>query len=281
MLLFHLREGVRDERVVAFPPRRALPVDPTGRNDRVARGPDRRRANERRKSLCRSQNVFALDREKLAPRQRQPLEQGDANTIREAPSTDADVATVIHDERRERAQATFVTWRGRRTPITAVEPGEPVGRSVELHNGHAADARSPRRWAQDALSDVSLGAIELPAVEALAQQGQDVLGLWVAPEHRLREHELTVEVNVEDAALSGHDLERLDLVLHLLENPHRQTDGVRQRASGDAVLDPDAMSFGHGCIQSVPPPVPRGRFATGNDTNPVSEQLSATCGLSV
>ncbi len=56
-------------------------------------------------------------------------------------------------------------------------------------------------------------------------------------------------MDVEDAALSGHDLENVDRVLPLLEDARRQTGGVRACASGNAVLDPDAVP-GHGAIQS-------------------------------
>jgi hypothetical protein len=68
-------------------------------------------------------------------------------------------------------------------------------------------------------------------------------------------------VDVEDASAARHDLERLDLALELLENPHRQTGGVRQRASGNAVLDPDVMAGWHAHIQSLRPPVPSGQSA--------------------
>jgi len=55
-------------------------------------------------------------------------------------------------------------------------------------------------------------------------------------------------VDVEDAAGSGHDLDRFELVLPLLENSRRQTGGVRERASGDAVLDADPMASDHESI---------------------------------
>ena len=82
-------------------------------------------------------------------------------------------------------------------------------------------------------------------VELRAEQRRDVLGIRIAPEHRLREHELAVHVDVEDAVRARHDLERADDVFPVLENRRRQTGGVRLRPSGDAVLDPDVVSVGH------------------------------------
>ena len=46
------------------------------------------------------------------------------------------------------------------------------------------------------------------AAQAFADQRHDVVRVGIAPEHRLREHELTVEVDVEDPAGAGHDLDR-------------------------------------------------------------------------
>ena len=57
-------------------------------------------------------------------------------------------------------------------------------------------------------------------------------GSRVAPEHRLREHELAVHVHVEDPVAPGHDLERADHALPLLEDPRRQTGGVRSAPQG-------------------------------------------------
>jgi len=64
-------------------------------------------------------------------------------------------------------------------------------------------------------------------VELLAQQRDDVVGLRIATEHRLREHELFVHVHVEDPVDAGDDLDGADRVLPLLEDPRRQTGGVR------------------------------------------------------
>jgi len=52
-------------------------------------------------------------------------------------------------------------------------------------------------------------------------------------------------VDVEDPARAGDDLDRLELGLPLLENARRQTGGVRERASGDAVFDAHAVTAGH------------------------------------
>ena len=56
---------------------------------------------------------------------------------------------------------------------------------------------------------------------------------------------IAVDVHVEHAADAGHDLDAADLLLELLENLRRQTDGVRPRASGDAVLDADQRRAAH------------------------------------
>jgi hypothetical protein len=82
-------------------------------------------------------------------------------------------------------------------------------------------------------------------VDVLAEERQDVFRLGVAPEHRFREEQFTVEVNVEDAARPGNDLDSVDLWLPLLEYARDQTGRVWQRTSGNAVLDPDTMPHGH------------------------------------
>ena len=81
--------------------------------------------------------------------------------------------------------------------------------------------------------------------EALAEKRNHVSGVRVAPDHRLREDQLAVEVDVEDPPFSGHDLDRVDDLLPVLEDVRDQTGRVRQRPSGDAVLDPDAVCGGH------------------------------------
>ena len=85
----------------------------------------------------------------------------------------------------------------------------------------------------------------LRGAQLLAEQRHDVVGLRVAAEHRLREHELAVHVNVEDPVRARHDLDGADGVLPFLEDPRRQTGGVRERPSGDAVLDADVVAVGH------------------------------------
>jgi hypothetical protein len=52
-------------------------------------------------------------------------------------------------------------------------------------------------------------------------------------------------VDVEDAVCARHDFNRGDGSFELLENPRCQTDSVRQRASGDAVLDANGGRVGH------------------------------------
>jgi hypothetical protein len=52
-------------------------------------------------------------------------------------------------------------------------------------------------------------------------------------------------VHVEDPVRSRHDLENADRALPLLENPYRQTGGIRSSASGNAVLDSHMVAFGH------------------------------------
>jgi hypothetical protein len=82
-------------------------------------------------------------------------------------------------------------------------------------------------------------------VDVFAEERQDVFGLGVAPEHRFREEQFTVEVNVEDPACPGNDLDGVDHLLPLLEDARDQTGRVGQRTSGNAVLDPDTMRHGH------------------------------------
>jgi hypothetical protein len=85
------------------------------------------------------------------------------------------------------------------------------------------------------------------------QQRHDFRRLRVAAKHRLREDQLAVDVNIEDAAGSGYNLDRANFVLKLLEYLRRQTDGVLARPSGDAVLDPNQRRFGHRPILASAP----------------------------
>ena len=50
---------------------------------------------------------------------------------------------------------------------------------------------------------------------------------------------------VEDPVRPGHDLDDAELGFPLLEQPRRQTGGVRERPSGDAVLDANVVAVGH------------------------------------
>ena len=81
--------------------------------------------------------------------------------------------------------------------------------------------------------------------KSLADQRHDLVGPRIAPEHRLREHELAVHVHVEDAVRPRDDLDDADDVLPLLEDARRQTGSVWPRPSGDAVLDPEVVALGH------------------------------------
>jgi hypothetical protein len=85
-----------------------------------------------------------------------------------------------------------------------------------------------------------------PALAELrAQERQHVVRVGIAADHLLLEDELAVDVDVEDAARAGNEINVAERVFPLLENPRRQTDGVRARASGDAVLDADSRALGH------------------------------------
>ena len=46
--------------------------------------------------------------------------------------------------------------------------------------------------------------------DTFAEEWQDVVGFWVAAEHRLREEQFTVEMYVEDASRSRDDLDNVD-----------------------------------------------------------------------
>ena len=55
-------------------------------------------------------------------------------------------------------------------------------------------------------------------------------------------------MDVEDPARSRDHFHGGDLFLPLLENPRRQTGGVRERPSGDAIFDADPMAIDHESI---------------------------------
>jgi hypothetical protein len=90
--------------------------------------------------------------------------------------------------------------------------------------------------------------------ELVAEERQHVVRLRIPAEHRLREDELTVDVYVEDPVRPRHDLDGTDRLLPLLEDPRRQTGGVRKRSSGDAVLDAYVVTLRHCSI--LPPRSP-------------------------
>ena len=75
-------------------------------------------------------------------------------------------------------------------------------------------------------------------------QGDDLVGLRIATEHRFREHERPVDVHVEDPVRARYNLDRGEVVLVVFEQSGHQTDGLRRRTSGDAVLDSDPV-VGH------------------------------------
>jgi hypothetical protein len=58
-------------------------------------------------------------------------------------------------------------------------------------------------------------------------------------------------MHVEDPVRSGDDLDSADPVLFpLLEQPRRQTGGVRTRPSGNAILDANVVPLRHRVIVS-------------------------------
>jgi len=85
----------------------------------------------------------------------------------------------------------------------------------------------------------------LLAHEPRTQERHHVLGIRIAPEHLLLEDEVAVDVDVEHAADSRHEVDAGDVLLEFLENLRRQTDSVGERASGDAVLDADPRPVAH------------------------------------
>jgi len=86
--------------------------------------------------------------------------------------------------------------------------------------------------------------------ETRPEERHHVLRVRIAAEHRLLEHEIAVDVDVENAACPRHHLDGADALLELLENVRCQTDSVRQCASGDAVFDPNQAAVGHHAMLS-------------------------------
>jgi len=87
----------------------------------------------------------------------------------------------------------------------------------------------------------SAPARDVSRAEVCRDERKDVVGVGIAADHRLREHEPAVDMDVEYAVVAGDDLDSCEIVFVVLEQSRRQTGGVRSRASGDAVLDPDAV----------------------------------------
>jgi hypothetical protein len=63
-------------------------------------------------------------------------------------------------------------------------------------------------------------------VEVFSKERQNVLWLGVPSEHRFREDQLTVELNVKDAVRPGYNLYSVDRLLPFLEDARDQTGRV-------------------------------------------------------
>ena len=85
--------------------------------------------------------------------------------------------------------------------------------------------------------------------ETRVDERKHVVRIRIPADHRLRKHERVVHVNVKDAVAAGDDLDRREITLVLLKQSRRQTDGVREGASRNAVLDADAECVRH-CLDS-------------------------------
>jgi len=64
-------------------------------------------------------------------------------------------------------------------------------------------------------------------------------------------------VYVEDPVCARYDLDGADRAFPFLEDPRRQTGGVRASASGNAVLDANVVTVGHRFDSRQTRPVPR------------------------
>ena len=120
--------------------------------------------------------------------------------------------------------------------------------------GAGASSGRARRTGADGpqlARDTLIGAASAGLDKLRSQHWHDVIGFRVATEHRLREHEVTVDVHVKDPSGSRHNLNAADHVLPFLKQPCHQTGGVRLRASGSAVLDPHVMPSRHPTSLSV------------------------------
>jgi hypothetical protein len=83
------------------------------------------------------------------------------------------------------------------------------------------------------------------AVRSLAELREDLLRVWEAPGLVLGEDPLPVDLDVEDPVVS---LDEDGLDAGLLLDPGRQTGGLREVVSANAVgdRDPHAVSLGSG-----------------------------------
>ena len=122
-----------------------------------------------------------------------------------------------------------------REPLNCLEP-------LNCHepSSLAADV-SPHIHAVSAGVGSSAPARDVSRAEVCRHERKDVVGVGIAADHRLREHKPAVDMDVEYAVVAGDDLDCCEIVFVVLEQSRRQTGGVRSRASGDAVLDPDAV----------------------------------------
>ena len=158
-------------------------------------------------------------------------------------------AAPVRGRRHERVEVLLLQVRQARRSSPRQAPRRPHRR----HRGRPSSSRSLAFQSSIACSRIFFASLTSPPLsrrQARTQQRHHVFGLRIAPEHLLLEDELAVDVHVEDAADSRHDLDAADALFELLENLRRQTDGVRQRASGDAVLDANARAFGHAHARS-------------------------------
>ena len=94
------------------------------------------------------------------------------------------------------------------------------------------------------------GEAPAPRLLCLLQWLANLLKLRKAAQLFLAEDAAAIQVDLEDPAPRGDDLQRGDLVLVSVQDLLRQTDGFRKIASGGAVLDADLHHFSS---HSVPP----------------------------
>ena len=106
-----------------------------------------------------------------------------------------------------------------------------------------ADGRCEPQGRADA---VRSSRVRLTGRASRRSAGSRLVGLGVAAEHRLREHERRRRRGRRRCRSSPVTTSiAREIVLVLLEQSRHQTGGVRPCASGDAVLDPDAVRVSH------------------------------------